>query len=101
VADGQIEEVQRVTDALAALEAIPDPLLRAQAISQVLADHAERAPRLRELRREAVLQLRADKVSLRKIATLLGVSLGTVQDIERGHSGNWGTKSRKKPESDE
>lgn len=86
-----------MVDALASLEAIPDPLLRAQAISQVLADHAERAPRLRELRREAVLQMRAEKVSLRKIAGLLGISLGAVQDIERGHSGAWGTKPRIKP----
>lgn len=90
------EEAQRVFDALAALEEMADPVARAVAISQVLADHAERGPRLRELRRKAVLELREQKISYRKIATLLGVSLGTVQDIERGHSKDWGTKSRKK-----
>lgn len=92
------EEAQRVFDALAALEAIPDPGERAAAISQVLADHVERGPRLRELRRQVVLDLREQKVSYRKIAAQLGVSLGTVQDIERGHSGAWGTRPRKKPE---
>ncbi|WP_329541790.1 helix-turn-helix domain-containing protein [Streptomyces sp. NBC_01358] len=88
--------VQRVFDALSELEGIEDPTERAAAISQVLADHSARAPRLRELRREAVLALRAEKVSYRKIAARLGVSLGTVQDIERGHGGAWGTKARKK-----
>lgn len=85
-------------DALAELEAMTDPQARAVAIGQVLADHAERAPRLRELRRAVVLELREQNVSYRKIADQLGVSLGTVQDIERGHSGAWGTKPRKKPE---
>lgn len=85
-------------DALAELEAMTDPLARALAIGQVLADQAERAPRLRDLRRAVVLELRQQEVSYRKIAAQLGVSLGTVQDIERGHSGNWGTKPRKKPD---
>jgi DNA-directed RNA polymerase specialized sigma24 family protein len=86
-----------VFDALSELEAMPDPHLRALAISQVLADQAERAPRLRELRRNVVLELRGQGVSYRKIAAQLGVSLGTVQDIERGHTGAWGTRPRKKP----
>ncbi|MFE6038991.1 sigma factor-like helix-turn-helix DNA-binding protein [Streptomyces sp. NPDC056452] len=54
------------------------------AISEVLAHHEARAPKLRELRREAVLSMRADGVSYRKIAARLKVSLGTVQNIERG-----------------
>lgn len=91
------EEAQKVFDALSEVEAIEDPVARAVAIGQVLADHDARAPRLRDLRREAVLQLRADKVPYRKIAELLNVSLGTVQNIERGHAGAWGTKSRAKP----
>lgn len=97
MADDVGEEAQRVFDALSEVEAIEDPIARAVVISKVLADHDERAPRLRDLRREAVLQLRADKVSYRKIAALLGVSLGTVQSIERGHAGAWGTKARTKP----
>lgn len=100
MADGLIEEVQRVVDAMADVKAIEDPLVRAQAITQLLAQQAEMAPTLRDLRRDAVLELRAQKVSLRKIAAMLGVSLGAVQDMERGHSGAWGTKPRKKPGPD-
>lgn len=90
------EEAQRVAEAMAAIEEIEDSEHRARAISEVMTFQAQRATRWRELRREAVLKMRSDGVSYRKIATLLGVSLGTVQDIERGHSGSWGTKSRRK-----
>lgn len=91
------EEAQRVAEALAAVEEIEDPERRARAISEVTAFQSQRAARWRELRQEAVLEMRGRGVSYRKIATLLGVSLGTVQDLERGHSGSWGTKSRRKP----
>ena len=87
-----------MSDALTDVEAMGDPVERAAAISEVLADHEERAPRLRNLRRETVLAMRAEGVSYRKIAARLKVSLGTVQSIERGHAGAWGTKSRRKPE---
>lgn len=95
------EEAQRVFDALDGLEAIADPTARARAISQVLSDQAKRNPRLKDLRREVVLDLRKQNVSYRKIAAQLGVSLGTVQDIERGHSGSWGNRPRKKAEAPE
>lgn len=97
MADDTTKEAQQVFDALQQVEAIDDPVERAVAISEVLADHEQRAVRLRELRREAVLLMRADGVSYRKIAARLKVSLGTVQNIERGHSGAWGTKPRTKP----
>lgn len=87
-------------DALAELEAMTDPTARAIAISQVLADQAERGPRLRELRRDVVLELREQKVPYRKIAEQLGISLGAVQDIERGHTGAWGTRARKRQADD-
>ncbi|MGW4493795.1 helix-turn-helix domain-containing protein [Streptomyces sp. NPDC004376] len=95
--DDVTEEAQKVIDALREVEEIDDPVERAVAIGQVLKDYDERAPRLRSLRREAVLKLRADGESYRKIAAQLGVSLGTVQNIERGHGSAWGTKSRTKP----
>lgn len=101
MADDVTEEAQKVIDALRELEAIDDPVQRAVAISQVLKDYDERAPKLRELRRETVLQLREQKVSYRRIAAMLGVSLGTVQNIERGHGSDWGTKPRKKTEPEE
>lgn len=90
------EEAQRVFDALAALEQIPDPIERARAAGQVLRDHKQRAPRLRDLQREVVLDLRGQGVSYRKVAAQLGISVGAVQDLERGHTGAWGTKPRTK-----
>jgi DNA-directed RNA polymerase specialized sigma24 family protein len=97
LADDVSEEARKVFYALAEVEAIEDPVERAVVISEVLADHEKRAPRLRDLRREAVLAMRAEGVSYRKIAAQLKISLGTVQNIERGHAGAWGTKSRTKP----
>lgn len=90
------EAAQRVSEAMDAVEAIEDPQQRARAIGEVTAIHVERSKRWRVLRQEVVVQMREADISYRKIATLLGVSLGTIQDIERGHSGSWGTKSRRK-----
>jgi hypothetical protein len=80
------EEAQRVFEALDSVEAMPDPLERARVIGRLLKDQAERNKRFMEYRRQVVLQLRAQKppVPYRRIAAELGVSLGTVQDIERG-----------------
>lgn len=97
MAEDETEEARGVSDALQRVEEIDDPIQRAVAISEVLRDYEKRAPKLRDLRREAVLAMRADGVSYRKIAAKLGVSLGTVQNIERGHGSAWGTKSRTKP----
>lgn len=98
VEDEPTEEARRVTDALDQVEAIEDPIDRAIAASEVLADYKERAPRLRELQRKAIETMRAEDppVSYRKIAGRLKISLGAVQNIERGHGGAWGTKPRTK-----
>lgn len=88
------EEVQRVFTALDGVAQMPDPIARAQAISRVLKDQTERNKKFYELRRQVVLDLREQKVSYRKIAATLGVSLGTVQDIERG-SGRWSARPKK------
>ena len=97
------EEARRVTDALDQVEAIDDLIERAVAASEVLADYKERAPRLREMQRQAIEVMRAEDppVSYRKIAGRLKLSLGVVQNIERGHGSAWGTKPRKKPPADE
>jgi len=90
------EEAQRVIDAMNAVEAMTDPLERAKAIGEVMADQAERGKRWREMRREVVLEMRAQQpaVSYRKIAAALGVGLATVQDIERGYTGSGRNRPR-------
>jgi len=100
MAEDNTEEARQVIDALNQVEAIDDPVERAVAVSQVLQDYKVRAPKLRDYQREAITLLRAQKVSYRQIADRLGISLGAVQNIERGHGSAWGTKPRKKPASE-
>ncbi|WP_327162080.1 hypothetical protein [Streptomyces zaomyceticus] len=90
------EEAQRVFEALDSVEAMPDPLERARVIGRLLKDQAERSKRFTEYRRAVVLELRAQTppVPYRRIATELGVSLGTVQDIERG-AAKWTARKAK------
>lgn len=90
------EEAQRVFDALDEVEAMTDDLARARAIGRLLKDQADRNKRFMDYRRQVVMDLRAQQppVPYRKIAAELGVSLGTVQDIERG-AARW--DKRKKP----
>ncbi|HEY9449873.1 MAG TPA: helix-turn-helix domain-containing protein [Gemmatimonadaceae bacterium] len=81
------KEVQRVLDALAGLAEIDDPKTRALAVARVLKDWPEHSKALREVRRQAVLELLApDDASVRKVAKELGVSPSTVQDIAAGSS---------------
>jgi hypothetical protein len=100
---GVTEEAQRVIDAMDAVEAMTDPQERARAIGEVMADQAERGKRWRELRRQVVLDMRAQDppVSYRKIAAALGVGLATVQDIERGYTGSGRDRPRTKPAASE
>ncbi|SES03853.1 helix-turn-helix domain-containing protein [Streptomyces qinglanensis] len=88
------QEAQRVFDALDEVEAMTDPLARARVIGLLLKDQAKRNKKFHEYRRQVVLELREQKVPYRKIAEQLGVSLGTVQDIERG-AGRWTQRPRK------
>ncbi|WP_327403851.1 helix-turn-helix domain-containing protein [Streptomyces sp. NBC_01288] len=77
-------------DAMDAVEAMTDPEQRAKAIGEVMADQSARGKRWREMRRQVVLDMRAQDppVSYRKIAKALGIGLATVQDIERGYTGS-------------
>lgn len=88
-------------DAMDAVEAMTDPEERAKVIGEVMADQAKRGKRWRELRRQVVLDMRAQTppVPYRKIADALGVGLATVQDIERGYTGSGKDRPRaKQPE---
>ncbi|MCX5229697.1 hypothetical protein [Streptomyces sp. NBC_00233] len=92
------EEARRVFEALDGAEAMADPLARARVIGRLLRDQAERNKRFMEYRRQVVLDLRAQTPPMpyRRIAAELGVSLGTVQDIERG-----ATKWSRRPKAEE
>ena len=88
-------------DAMDAVEAMTDPEERAKVIGEVMADQAKRGKRWRELRRQVVLDMRAQTppVPYRKIADALGVGLATVQAIERGYTGSGKDRPRaKQPE---
>lgn len=93
------KEVQRVLDALDGLAEIDDPKTRALAVGRVLKEWPEHSKALREVRRQAVLELlAAEDASVRKIAKELGVSPTTIQDLAGGYSGS-GKNREKKPEA--
>ncbi|MFD9569967.1 helix-turn-helix domain-containing protein [Streptomyces sp. NPDC059982] len=94
------EEVRRVSEALDAVERIEDPEARVRAMSKAMAEQVKRTAVWKEQRRALVLQLRAEEVSLRKIAERVGTSLGTVQDILRGHSGSWSSRPKGDPSAE-
>lgn len=91
------EEVQRVSEALDAVEQIADPEERVRAKSQVMAEQAKRSKTWQKERRELVLSLRGEGISYRKIAARLGTSLTTVQDIVRGYTGSGSHRPRAAP----
>ncbi|GGZ72999.1 hypothetical protein ACFOOM_01160 [Streptomyces echinoruber] len=99
MADELAEESQRVINALEEIERIADPVTRAAVISDVLKYVEKKEPTWRDLRRDAVLDLLAAKVSYRKIGAMIHTSHSTVQSIERGHAGAWRTKPRTKPKA--
>ncbi|MCF3101444.1 sigma-70 family RNA polymerase sigma factor [Streptomyces roseoverticillatus] len=93
------EEVRRVSEALDEVERIADPEARVQAMSRVMADQVKRNVRWKDERSQMVFKLKSEGLSLRKIADRVGTSLGTVQDILRGHSGSWKDRPKKKATS--
>lgn len=84
---GDEEEVRLVTDVVDSLEALEDPAERAKRAGKLLAEWPVQGSRLREIRQEAVVALRAQNVSYRQIAKTLGISLARVQQIEAGERG--------------
>lgn len=97
--DDASEEVQRVSDALKAVDGIADLEARVRARNQVLALQAQRVKDWHAERRDLVLSLRAEQppVTIRAIAARLEMSVGVVQDIIRGHTGSWKNRE-KRPE---
>ncbi len=88
------EEARRVSDALQAIDEMDDPSQQARAITEVLRAQAAFTRTAKEKRKAWVDEQRAAKVPYRVIAETLGVSISTVQDIERGYSGSGKNRPR-------
>jgi DNA-directed RNA polymerase specialized sigma24 family protein len=84
---GDEEEVRIVTDVVDSLEGLDDPAERAKRAGKLLAAWPDQGSRLRQIRQEAVVAMRTNKVSYRDIAKTLGISLARVQQIEAGERG--------------
>ncbi|WP_369043461.1 hypothetical protein [Streptomyces sp. Midd1] len=85
------EEVQRVLDALDAVEAITDPEAKSRARSQITAELRKRSSEWMKERIELthrIKQKEGDQATVRGLARRLGVSPGTIQDILEGYRGS-------------
>ncbi|BBA98302.1 hypothetical protein RVR_4435 [Actinacidiphila reveromycinica] len=90
--DEEVKQVvNAVKDAVDSLEALSDePERQALGAGMLLAAWPDQQKRLRQLRQDAVRKLRAEKVSYRKIAAMLRISVARVQQIEAGETGRDG-----------
>lgn len=81
------EEVRRVSDALDAVEQIPDEEQRVKAKSRVMADQVRRNKEWAKERTQLIRRLhREESLSYRQIAARLDIKLGVVQDAFRNYS---------------
>lgn len=96
----EIEEVQRVSEALEDVDRIADLEERVRARNQVLALQAQKTKDWHTERRDLVLAMRAEDppVTIRAIAARLEMSPGVVQDIIRGHTGSWKNRPKQAEE---
>lgn len=89
----ELEEVQRLVEAIEAFEAIEDDEACAVAVSKALARWPDHHSRLRELRQQRVQSLKGQGRTWAEIGELLGgISAARAQQIGAGLSG----ASRKK-----
>ena len=93
----ETEEVRRVKELISSLEDIEDPAERFTRAGQLLATWNDEQARIMAIRQAVVVALRAEKVSYRKIAQMLGVSLVRVQQIEKGKSVSANREKKPKP----
>jgi hypothetical protein len=80
------EEVRRVVDTVSALEAVEDPADRARRAARLLDEWPVQHTRIREIRQQAIKELRAQKLSYRKIGEAIGVHYTRVKQIETGET---------------
>jgi len=78
------DAVQRVKDAVEAFAQISDPADRARELSGLLSGLPDIHRRIRELRQEAVLELRAGGATQLEVGRVLGVTKARARQIELG-----------------
>ncbi|MEW2578380.1 hypothetical protein [Streptomyces syringium] len=78
------EEVQRVLDSIDALGETGDAADRARSLTRLLDEWPDTHAKVREMRQQAVVELREQGMSLRKIGDLLGLSFTRVKQISEG-----------------
>ncbi|MFI8942720.1 hypothetical protein [Streptomyces syringium] len=78
------EEVQGVLDSIDALGENGDAIDRARRLTQLLVEWPDTHAKVREMRQQAVKELREQGMSLRKIAELLEMSFSRVRQISEG-----------------
>lgn len=84
----QPEEVSKFLDAIKALEEIEDDAACAKAITEVLQDWPGSHARLREIRQERILRLKAEGKTWQEIGDALGVHFTRAQQIAKGLRGS-------------
>ena len=84
----QPEEVSRFLDAIKALEGIEDDAACAKAITEVLKGWPDSHAKLREIRQERVLRMRAQKMTWQEIGDALGIHFTRAQQIAKGLRGS-------------
>lgn len=84
---GQPEEVQKFLEAIEALAGIEDDAACAKAITEILKGWPENHARLREIRQERILRLKAQGKTWQEIGDLLGIHFTRAQQIAKGLRG--------------
>lgn len=83
----QPEEVTRVLDAITALEEIADDEARAVAATAILDQWPEAHAKLRQVRQQAVINLRGQGRTWKQIGDLLGIHFTRARQIAQGQRG--------------
>lgn len=84
----QPEEVLKFLDAIKALEEIDDDAACAKAITAVLKDWPASHARLREIRQERILRMKAQGRTWQEIGDDLGIHFTRAQQISKGLRGS-------------
>lgn len=78
------EEVQRVADAIDAIDGLEDPMTRAKALTELLDEWPDHHARVREMRQRAFKSLSEGGMTYREIAAEFHISVARVGQIVTG-----------------